>query len=75
MLAFINFKEAPEQLEIEVDNDGINDLIQYLQFVEKSRDHIHLTIDTELSKSQIPEERQSFVSIVKAVTIRFIKAN
>ena len=74
MLSFINSSLAPEQVEIEVDSDGIKELINYLQFVERSKDHIHLTIDTELIQSAIPKDRQPLFINVKSVTIRYCNA-
>lgn len=74
MLSFINSALAPEQVEIEVDSDGIRELIDYLQFVERSKDHIHLTVGTELNQVSIPKGRQSLFINVKSVTIKYYKA-
>jgi len=69
MLSFITYKNAPEQLEIIVDNKGIEDLIRYLKSVKENGDHIHLVIDSELDKYPIPKERGDLVSYAKKVTI------
>ncbi len=72
MLTFINFTQAPEQIEIEADETGINDLIDSLNYVLKSKGHIHLTIDTELNEATISENRKSIIKTVKSVTIRYL---
>ncbi len=49
MLSFITYPDVPQQLEIVADEEGFNELIQYLQSVKHDRDHMHLVIDSELS--------------------------
>jgi hypothetical protein len=71
MLSFLTYKDATEQLEIIVDNKGIDDLIKYLKFIKEKNDHIHLLIDTELDNYSIPKGRENIVSCAKKVTIYF----
>lgn len=71
MITFINYKNIPEQLEIIVDKQGIEELIEYLNFVKQSEDHIHLTLGTELN--EYPEKLQEDVINAKSVKLEFYK--
>ncbi len=70
MLSFITYKNLPEQLEIVADEDGIDDLIHYLQSVKKSKDHMHLIIDTEINRYPLPSNRED-VTYAKSVRLEF----
>lgn len=71
MLSFITFTDAPEQLEIIVDEQGINDLITYLEDIKKQKDHIHLTIDTELNQYPIGKAREGKSLSAKQVRLQY----
>ena len=69
MLSFITYKNVIEQLEIIVDEQGVDDLIDYLKYVKDKKDHMHLIIDTELDKYPIPKEKEGSIFYAKKVTI------
>lgn len=71
MLSFITFKDAPEQLEIIADEQGINELIEYLEFVKKSKDHMHLIEGNELDKYQVEGQRRNKTLSAKHVRIEY----
>ena len=71
MLSFITYKDAPEQLEIVADDQGIEDLIQYLEGVKKEKDHMHLTIDSEINPYPISIEREGKTLYAKHVRLEF----
>ena len=73
MISFINYQDIPEQLEVIVDKQGIDELIEYLKFVKQSEDHIHLTLGTELNK--YPENLELGVINVKSVRLEFYKSD
>ena len=47
-------------------------MINYLKYVLKSKDHIHLNIDTELDYADIAEKQKDYYKSVKMVTIRYL---
>lgn len=73
MISFINYQDVPEQLEVIVDKQGIDELIEYLKFVKQSEDHIHLTLGTELN--EYPENLELGVINVKSVRLEFYKSD
>jgi len=74
MLSFITFRNLPEQLEIVADDQGLDDMIFYLQSVKKSKDHMHLTIDTEINAYPLPKNRKK-VQFARSVKIEFAGKN
>lgn len=75
MLSFITYKEAPGQIEIVADDQGIEDLILYLQGIKKGKDHMHLTIDSEINNYPIPFDRKKSVIVIKQVRLEYAEAN
>lgn len=71
MLSFITFTDAPEQIEIYADENGIEELINYLKLVNRDRDHMHLFIDNELDPIEFTEDRQGKSLYAKHVRIQF----
>lgn len=71
MLSFITFKDAPEQLEIVADDKGLQELIDYLKEIKKDKDHMHLTIDTELNPYPILGERKEKTLFAKQVRLEY----
>lgn len=71
MLSFITFRDAPEQLEIVADSKGIEELIGYLNGINKYKDHIHLIIGNELEEVYISEDRKGKTLIAKHVRIEY----
>ena len=71
MISFITFKDAPEQLEIVVDEQGIKELIVYLEYVKKSKDHMHLTIGSEINPFPIHGIRKGKTLYAKHVRLEF----
>lgn len=68
MLTFITFIDAPEQLEIIGDKEGLEDLIEYLEAVKNSEDHMHLTVNNELENIPIYGDR-----IGKTLNAKYVK--
>jgi len=71
MLSFITYKDAHEQLEIIADEQGINELIEYLEYVKKSEDHMHLIEGNELDIYKIEGKRKGKTLSAKHVRIEF----
>jgi len=65
MLSFIMYKDALEQLEIVADEEGLDDLILYLQSVRRSKNHMHLIIDSELDPYPLSKDNVYFARSVK----------
>jgi hypothetical protein len=57
---------SKESVTINVDNQGIEQLMGYLEFVSKANDHIHLVIGIDLS-DEVFEPGSTFI---KFLTIR-----
>lgn len=72
MLSFITFKDAPEQLEIIADEIGLQDLIDYLESIKKSKDHMHLTIQSEIDPYKIEGKRNGLTFYAKHVRLEFL---
>jgi hypothetical protein len=73
MLSFITFKDAPEQIEIVADERGLQELIDYLTFLKKSKDHMHLTIDNEINAFRSNNERKGKTLYSKSVRLEYCK--
>ncbi len=71
MLSIITYKDVPEEIEIIADEIGIDDLIGYLQYIKKSKDHIHLTIDTELNSYPISSKMSQITKYAKSARIEY----
>lgn len=74
MLSFITYKNAPE-VEIVADDQGIDDLILYLQSIKRGKDHMHLIMDSEINDYPIPAERGNIVVNIKQVRIEYADTN
>lgn len=73
MLSFITFEDSIEQVEILFDEEGVDELISYLNYVKNSKDHLHLNIDTELDPAEITGERVGKSFYAKYVRIESLK--
>lgn len=71
MLSFITYRELPEQVELLFDDQGIDDMIFYLQSLKISKDHMHLVIGNELDEYKILPDRVNVVSSVKHVLLEY----
>ena len=71
MLSFVTFKDAPEQIEIVANQIGFEELIEYLEAVKNSKDHMHLVIDSELNEISIFGKRKGKTLNAKHVRIEF----
>ncbi len=71
MLSFITFKGYPEKVEIVADEQGIQDLIKYLEGIKRDKDHMHLIIDSEIDPFPINEDRKEEVFYAKHVRLEF----
>lgn len=70
MLSFIGYAEAKEQIEIVADEQGIDDLILYLQVIKESKDHMHLVIDSEVNSYPISNPKAG-VTVIKHVRLEY----
>lgn len=75
MLSCITYKEAPEEIEVIADDQGIEDLILYLEGIKKGKDHMHLIFDSEINNYPIPSERKKLVNVVKHVRLEYATTN
>lgn len=75
MLSFITYKEVPEQLEIIGDSEGLQELIDYLIAIQDSKDHMHLTIDSEINPYPISEKMKGTTSFAKHVRLEYNDTN
>lgn len=73
MLSFITYKQVPEQIEILFDEQGVEDLILYLQSLKQGQDHMHLLVGNELDSYEVLPERDDIICSVKHVRLEFIK--
>lgn len=73
MLVFVSFPSAPEQIEIVADAQGIDDLILYLNSIKKNKDHMHLTIGTELDNYPLSNDVDHNISILKSVKLEYFE--
>ena len=71
MLSFILYKNGVEQLEIIADNQGIDDLIHYLESIKVQKDHMHLIIGSEINEFPINYNRKDIVTFAKHVRIEY----
>ena len=71
MLSFITYKDAPEQLEIVGDSNGLQELINYLESIRESKDHMHLTIDSEIDPYPISGDRKGKTIFAKHVRLEY----
>lgn len=74
MLSFLTFTDAPEQLEIIGDEQGIDELIDYLKFIKKNKDHMHLVVGTELNEYKIIGERKGKTISAKHVRLEYLES-
>jgi len=66
---------APEEVEIVADNQGIDDLIFYLQGIKSGRDHMHLSIDSEINSYPVPNQHKEKIVIVRQVLLEYEETN
>lgn len=70
MLSFIGYTEAKEQIEIVADEQGIDDLILYLQGIKEGKDHMHLIIDSEINPYQTSNLKAG-MTVIKHVRLEY----
>ncbi len=75
MLSILTFTDAPEQIEIVGDANGLDDLISYLQEIRNQKDHMHLSIDSELVEFPIGKERVNKTLNAKHVRLEYRDSN
>jgi len=71
MISVITYKNIPEQIEIVADEQGIDELIDYLESVKKSKDHMHLIIDCEIDEYPIAEKMKDVTTYAKSMKLEF----
>jgi len=70
MLSFIGYTDAKEQIEIVADEQGIDDLILYLQGIKQGKDHMHLIIDSEIETYPVSNSKTG-VTVIKHVRLEY----
>jgi len=70
MLSFIGYTDAKEQIEIVADEQGIDDLILYLQGIKEGRDHMHLIINSEIDSYPVSNPKTE-VTVIKHVRLEY----
>lgn len=68
----IEIDESKVGIEIYIDTKGIEELIEYLNFIKSSKDHIHLVTGNELDELIVKEGKIS-VKHVKQTYIDELK--
>ncbi len=71
MISFITYKDAIEQVEIVADEQGIDELISYLQGIKKQKDHMHLIIDSEINPYPISKKMKGKTFYAKHVRLEY----
>jgi hypothetical protein len=56
MIQFISYYSARDYLEINVDEAGIDELIDLLQTIKSSKDHFHLLENVDFQSVTFPDE-------------------
>jgi len=74
MLKFILSKRAPEEIEVLFDESGAQSLKEYIDWVLKSRDHMHLVIDGEIDPISPPPIEGANVFHAKHVRLEYVKS-
>ena len=69
MIIFLINKSKCEEIEILVDEKGVEELISYLKFIKDTNDHMHLLIGCEIDPIKLPSNID--VEYAKFVTLRF----
>ena len=72
MLSILTFIDAPEQIEIVGDENGLDELISYLEGIKEQKDHMHLVLDSELVEFPIGEERVNKTLNAKHVRLEYL---
>ena len=70
MLSFIGYTGAKEQIEIVADEQGIDNLILYLQAIEEGKDRMHLIIDSEIDSYPVSNSKTE-VNVIKHVRLEY----
>ncbi|MBD2703324.1 hypothetical protein IC229_21950 [Spirosoma sp. BT702] len=70
MLSFIGYTDAKEQIEIVADEQGIDDLILYLQGIKEGKDHMHLIVDSEIDAYPVSSSKAG-VTVIKHVRLEY----
>lgn len=72
MFSIIIDKEVPEDIDILLDDSGIEELINYLKFIQKEKDHMHLVVGNELDVYPIVEKIKEEVINVKHARLQYM---
>jgi hypothetical protein len=62
----IEVDSSKEGIEIIVDSEGVDELIRYLLYIKKMKDHYHLLVGNELSE-EIISSKNTLVKHAKLV--------
>ncbi len=71
MLSFLTFVDFPEEVEIIADEEGIDLLIDYLEEIKKTKDHVHLIDGAETDLYPIEKYRITKVFSTKHVRLQY----
>jgi hypothetical protein len=75
MLLVTTNRKSPEEIEIEMDSQGIDDLISYLEGIKKQKDHMHLFFGSELDDIPMSASWHQDVVVIKAVRLQYSEQN
>ena len=73
MLYLINYKNNPEGIEIYFDDEGVDELIDYLSSLKSEKDHMHLIAGNELTEESQIEIKNKNAVVVKHVRLQYEK--
>ena len=73
MLSFITYKNVPEQIEILLDETGIDDMILYLTSLKRTKDHLHLIVGNELDSYAVLPDQEPIICSVKHVRLEYMQ--
>ena len=59
---------SKEGIEVYLDDNGINELIRYLNFIKDNQDHYHLVVGNELDE-ELNQDNNKLVKHVKLVYV------
>jgi hypothetical protein len=73
MLTFLSFPNAPNAIDIIADDLGIDELIHYLNSIKRNKDHMHLTIGTELDSYPINNGTNAPFKTIMSVRMEYFQ--
>lgn len=69
MIAFQGFKKSKDSVFIVLDNEGIDELIDYLNFIKNSDSSMHLNEGNELVSNNDIDDDMYYIPHVKLINL------